>query len=339
VVFDRIPQVTVPVFPHRPRIAVIDDWQRIAESSGDWSELTTRADLRFYHTPFPSEEAAVTALADCDAILAMRERTRFTESLLAQLPRLKFFNMTGRRARGLDSIAARGITVAITGGGEHGEDTAEHTLALILSSARDIPAADRNMRTGGFQDGVEAGMRLAGRTLGLLGFGVIGRRVAAYALALDMSVVAWSRSLAQGAEPMHGVEAVEFDEIFSRADIVSVHLVLAPQTRGLVGRRELTRMKRGALLVNTSRAPIVDERALLDALTERRIHAALDVFLEEPLPVDHPLRTAPGTVLTPHLGYATRENYAHFYRASIENALAFLNGAPIRAYTPELHNV
>jgi phosphoglycerate dehydrogenase-like enzyme len=317
---------------------VIDDWQRVAESSADWSELAARAELRFYHEPFVSEDAAARALADCDGILAMRERTRFTETLLARLPRLKFFNMTGRRARGLESIVARGITVAITGGGEQGEDTAEHTLALVLSCARDIPAADRSMKTGGFQDGVRAGFRLAGRTIGLLGFGVIGRRVASYALALDMEVVAWSRSLVPGCEPMDSVKAVQFDELFSRADIVSVHLVLAPETRGIVGAEQLVRMKRGALLVNTSRAGIVDESALLEALDERRIHAALDVFPEEPLPHDHPLRRAPGTVLTPHLGYATLENYEHFYRASVENALAFLDGAPIRAYLPEAHS-
>lgn len=331
--------MTAPNFPHRPRIAVIDDWQRIAESCADWSDLAARAELRFYHEPFPSEDAAAAALADCDAILAMRERTPFTDSLLARLPRLKFFNMTGRRAKGLDSIAARGITVAITGGGEHGEDTAEHTLALILSSARHVPAADQSMKTGGFQDGVPPGTRLAGRTIGLLGFGVIGRRVAAYALALEMKVIAWSRSLAPGVTPMEGVTAVDFDDLFSGADVVSVHLVLAPETRGIVGAQELGRMGRDALLVNTSRAPIVDEAALLAALNERRIRAALDVFPEEPLPKDHPLRRAPGTVLTPHLGYATRENYEHFYRTSVENTLAFLDGSPIRAYAPELHNV
>ena len=325
--------------PHRARIAVIDDWQHVAESSADWSELAARADLRFYHEPFASEDDVVTAVADCDAILAMRERTVFTDSLLARLPRLKHFNMTGRRARGLDAIAARGITVTITGGGEQGEDTAEHTLALILASARHIPAADRNMRSGGFQTGIVAGSRLAGRTLGLLGFGVIGRRVASYALALEMNIVAWSRSLADGTEPMPGVKAVAFDDLFSGADIVSVHLVLAAQTLGIVGARELGRMKRGALLVNTSRAQIIDEPALVEALAAQRICAALDVYLEEPLAADHPLRRAPGTVLTPHLGYATADNYADLYRASVENALAFLDGAPIREYTPGLHNV
>ena len=332
--------MTAPTFPHRPRIAVIDDWQRVAENSADWSDLVARADLRFFHEPFPSEDAAAAALGDCDAILAMRERTLFTDSLLARLPHLKFFNMTGRRAKGLDTIAARGITVAITGGGEQGEDTAEHTLALILSSARHIPAADQSMRTGGFQTSVRPGMRLAGRTIGLLGFGLIGRRVAAYALALEMQVITWSRSLASGAaEPVQGVTSVAFDTLFSEADIVSVHLVLVPETRGIVGKNEIGRMKRGALLVNTSRAAIVDETALLEALDERRIRAALDVFPEEPLPRNHPLRQAPGTVLTPHLGYATRENYEHFYRTSVENALAFLNGTPIRAYTPALQNV
>lgn len=331
--------MNAPALPARPRVAIIDDWQHVAESSADWSGLAARAELRFYHEPFGSEDAAAAALADCDAILAMRERTLFTDSLLARLPRLRFFNMTGRRAKGLQSLAARGIVVAITGGGENGEDTAEHTLALILSSARDIPAADLAMKTGGFQAGIRPGTRLAGRTIGLLGFGLIGRRVASYARALDMAVVAWSRSLEPGSTPMEGVTAVAFDAVFSRSDIVSIHLVLAPQTRGIVGAEELSRMHRDALLVNTSRADIVDQPALLAALNERRIRAALDVYPEEPLPGDHPLRRAPGAVLTPHLGYATSENYAHFYRTSVENALAFLDGAPIRAYSPELHNV
>ncbi|MCB1492206.1 MAG: D-2-hydroxyacid dehydrogenase family protein [Rhodobiaceae bacterium] len=320
-------------------MAVIDDWQDVARTCTDWSGLETRADIRFYQEPFTSEDAVVAALGDCDGILAMRERTSFTESLLDRLPRLKFFNMTGRRARGLDAMAARGITVTITGGGEHGEDTAEHTLALILSSARHIPEADRRIRDGGFQAGVQPGMRLVGKTLGLLGFGVIGRRVATYARAFGMDVIAWSRSLTPGSSPADGVRAVAFEDLFSRSDILSVHLVLSPQTRGLVGAGEIGAMKPGALLVNTSRAPIVEEAPLLDALRDGRIRAALDVYPEEPIPGDHPLRRLPGTVLTPHLGYCTWENYADFYRASVENAIAFLDGAPIRAYAPELHNV
>lgn len=322
---------------NRPRVAVLDDWQRIAETCADWSALRARAEVDFYHHPFGSETEAAEALAGYDAILAMRERTPFTDTLIQRLPRLRFFNMTGRRAAGLDAMSARGITVSITGGGEAGEDTAEHALALLLATARHVPVADRSIRTGGFQDNVPAGTRLAGRTLGILGLGLIGTRVAGYGRALGMEVIGWGRSLTPERAAQAGVTAVAFDALFERADAISIHLVLAPATRGMVGARELGLMRDGAILVNTSRAAIVDEAALLAALHGGRLRAALDVFAQEPLPAGHPLRSAPNSVLTPHLGYGTRINYEHFYRIGIENTLAFLDGAPIRVYQPALH--
>ena len=319
------------------RIAVLDDWQRVAESSADWSKLRHRAELTFFHEPLGSSASVVEALRDFDGILAMRERTAFPLDVLEQLPKLSFFNMTGRRARGLDDMVRRGIVVSITGGGENGEDTAEHTLALMLSAVRRVPDGDHTIRTGGFMQGVQPGVRLAGKTVGILGLGLIGTRVAGYCRALDMRVIAWSRSMTAAKAQEGGVEPVSREELFAQADIVSVNLVLSPETVGIVGQPELAAMRAGGLLVNTSRAPLIDEAALLAELEGGRLYAALDVFVDEPLPADHPLRRSRNTVLTPHVGYATVEAYELFYRNSVENALAYLDGAPIRRYQPDLH--
>jgi phosphoglycerate dehydrogenase-like enzyme len=320
------------------RVAVLDDWQGIAERCADWSALRQQAEVVFFHRPFISETELIASLADFDAILAMRERSAFPDEVIANLPRLKFFNMTGRRAPCLDAMVRRGITVSITGGegngAQAGADTAEHALALMLATARRIPEGDAAIKHGAFQEKVEPGHRLAGKTLGILGLGVIGERVAGYCRALEMNVIAWSRSMTPDKAAAAGVKAVGIDTLFDRADIVSIHLVLAPQTKGIVSRAQLARLRKGAILVNTSRGPLIDEEALLEALHERRLQAALDVFNEEPLPENHPLRAAPNVVLTPHLGYGTYENYENFYRKSIENTLAFLSGTPIRPYVP-----
>ncbi len=319
------------------KVAVLDDWQGIAHDCADWSALQRLAEVVFFHRPFGSRDEAVAALEGFDAILAMRERTAFTPDVIDRLPKLRFFNMTGRRARGLDDMVRRGIVVSITGGGEGGEDTAEHALALMLSAVRHVPEGDAAIRVGRFQEGVQPGLRLAGKTLGILGLGLIGRRVARYARALDMHVLAWSRSITRDKAAAADAESVTREALFERSDIVSIHLVLAPETRGIVGAADLARMRPGALLVNTSRAPLIDEAPLLEALRAGRLHAALDVFAEEPLPADHPLCHMPNTVLTPHVGYGTIEAYRHFYHRSVENTLAFLGGAPIRRYDPESH--
>jgi phosphoglycerate dehydrogenase-like enzyme len=319
------------------KIAVLDDWQGIARDCADWTPLQRQAEVVFFQRPFGSAEETVAALASFDAILAMRERTAFPAEVIERLPRLRFFNMTGRRARGLDEMVRRGIVVSITGGGEGGEDTAEHTLALMLSAVRHVPAGDAAIRAGRFQEGVPPGQRLAGKTLGILGLGLIGRRVARYARALDMRVLAWSRSMTAQKAAEADAEPVAREALFDRSDIVSIHLVLAPETRGIVGAADIARMRPDALLVNTSRAPLVDEASLLEALHAGRIRAALDVFMEEPLRRDHPLRRAPNTVLSPHVGYGTIEAYRHFYRSSVENTLAFLGGAPIRRYDAQNH--
>ena len=314
------------------RIAVLDDWQQIARKSTDWSALMARAEVAFFDTAFRSEDEAAKALADFDILMSMRERTRFPASLVTRLPRLKMFAMTGRRAATIDAatMTARGVTVCNTGSADNGEGTAELALGLMLAATRRIPAADANIRQGRFQDGVPVGFVLSGKTLGVLGLGRLGSLMARYGRALGMHVLAWSQNLTPDKAAAAGAAWVSKDDLLSRADVISIHLVLSDRTRGLIGAPELARMKPGTILVNTSRGPIVDENAVVAAANSGRIIAALDVYDEEPLPANHPLRTAKNTVLTPHLGFGTAETYALFYRQSIENVLAFLDGKPTR---------
>jgi phosphoglycerate dehydrogenase-like enzyme len=314
------------------RVAVLDDWQRTAEGAVEWSPLLARAEVTFFHEPFPDEEAAANALADFDVIMAMRERTPFPATLAARLPKLRLFSLTGARAARIDAtaLAGHGVTVCYTGGGESGAATAELAFGLILAAARRIPAGDANVRAGRFQLGVPAGFELAGKTLGLVGLGRIGARVAAYARAFDMAVMAWSPNLTEERAEAAGARLVAKDALFRDADVVSLHLVLSDKTRDIVGRSELSALRPGAVLVNTSRSGLIDRGALLDVLATGRIVAALDVFDREPLPADDPLRHLANVVLTPHLGYATIETYRDFYRQGIENVISFLEGKPIR---------
>jgi len=314
------------------RIAVLDDWQRVARTSADWTPLLARADVEFFAEPFADEADAGRRLAPFEIILSIRERTPFPPSLVARLPNLRMFGLTGHRAGLIDlaGMIARGITVCYTGGGPGVASTAELALALMLAAARHVPAADAAVRDGRFQQGTEVGHVLEGKTLGLVGLGRIGARVGSYGHALGMQVLAWSQNLTAEAARAAGATLVDKAELFARADVVSVHLVLSPRSRGIVGAAELRAMKPGAILVNTARAPLVDETALMEAVNSRRIVAALDVFYREPLPADHALTRAPNVVLTPHLGYSVAEVYREFYRESVENALAFIDGAPIR---------
>lgn len=314
------------------RIAVLDDWQRVARASADWSSLTLRAEVEFFTQPFAGEDDAANRLAPFDIVLAIRERTPFPPSLVARLPRLRMFGLTGARAGLIDlaGMIARGVTVCYTDGGPGVSSTAELALGLMLAAARHIPAGDVAVREGRFQQGTEIGHVLDGKTLGLVGLGRIGGRVASYGRALGMKVIAWSQNLTAEAAGAAGATRVEKHELFAQADVVSVHLVHSPRTRGVVGAAELAVMKPGAILVNTARAPLVDEAALLGAVQSRRIVAALDVYYQEPLAADHPFCHAPNVVLTPHLGYSVAEVYREFYTQSIENAAAFLDGKPIR---------
>lgn len=314
------------------RVAVLDDWQGVARGAADWSRLEARAEVAFLSQPFPDEDAAAKALAQSEVIIPMRERTPFPASLIHRLPCLRMMALTGTRSPSLDlhACAARGVVVCNTGGQASSAGTAELALGLLLAAARAIPAGDAAIRRGGFQDGVPVGPVLDGRTLGIVGLGRIGARVARYGQALGMTVLAWSQNLTEHTAKTAGAVRVGKEELLARSDAVSLHLVLSERTRGVIGRAEIAGMKPGAILVNTSRSGLVDQAALLEALHAGRIVAGLDVYDQEPLPPDHPLRQAPNTVLTPHLGYGTRDTFAQFYGESIENVLAFLDGKPIR---------
>jgi phosphoglycerate dehydrogenase-like enzyme len=320
------------------KIAVLDDWQGVARGSADWGALEKRASVTFFARAFDSEDHAVSALAEFDIVLSMRERTPFPATLLARLPKLRLLGTTSGRTATVDMAACtkHGIVACHTGSGPGTAATAEMALGLLIAAMRFIPAGDAALRAGRFQDGVPEGRVLRGKTLGLLGLGRIGAMMARYGHALGMEVLAWSQNLNQEKAAAEGAAYTSKDALLERADAVSLHLVLSDRTRGLVGAAELARMKHGAVLINTSRGPLVDEKALLAALHAGRIVAGLDVFDREPLPVDHPLRTAPNTVLMPHLGYGVREVWAQFYPESIENALAFLDGKPIRVMNPEV---
>jgi phosphoglycerate dehydrogenase-like enzyme len=319
------------------KIAVLDDWQGVARRSADWSALEQRAQVEFFEQPFDGPDALVQALAGFDAIVAMRERTAFPASLIGRLAGLKMIALTGARSGtlDLDACTARGIVVCNTGSQHSTATTAELTLALLLAAARHVPAADRDMRAGGFQRGVPLGTVLDGRTLGVVGLGKIGTRLARYGNALGMRVLAWSPNMTPERAQAAGAQAVDKATLFADSHAVTVHLVLSARTRGVVGAPELDRMPPGAILVNTARGPLVDEAALIERLRAGRLIAGLDVFDREPLPADHPLRTLPNVVLTPHLGYCTAEIYQQFYRESIENLLAFLDGKPIRVINPQ----
>jgi len=319
------------------RIAVMDDWQGVAQGAADWSAVEARAEIVTLREPLQSEDAAAAALVEFDILVPMRERTELSASLIARLPKLRMIALTGGRAQtlALDACTAAGVLVCNTGGERSSIGTAELTLGIMLAAARFIPAGDAAIRAGGFQDGVGVGPVLEGRTLGIIGFGKIGARVGGYGRALGMKLLAWSPNLTEDAARAGGARLATKAELLASSDVVSLHVVLSPRSRGMIAAADLAAMKLGAILVNTSRGPLVDEAALLDALHAGRIHAALDVYAHEPLPPSHPLRTAPNTVLTPHLGYGTRDTFTQFYGESVENILAYLEGAPIRVMNPD----
>lgn len=321
----------------RVKIAVLDDSQNVAKASADWSQLRDRAEVTFFREAFGSEDKAAAALAPFEILVPMRERTAFTGSLVAKLPNLKMIAQTGGRAMTLDVAACseRGIVISNTGGQDSTASTAELAFALLMACARSIPQADARMHAGGWHDGVPLGMILDGKRLGIVGLGRLGSRVARYATAFGMDVVAWSQNLSEEAAAEQGFKRVSKEELFATSDAISLHLVSSERTRGIVGAAELQAMKDGAILISTSRGPLVDEAALIAALRSGRIQAGLDVYDIEPLPADHPLRSLPNVVLTPHLGYAAITVFQQFYRESIENILAYLDGKPIRVLNPE----
>src|SRR5437016_1562178 len=313
------------------RLSILDDYQGVAVDMADWSPISNRGiEIAVERFPFADEDDVVRSLADSEIVCAMRERTAFPKRVVDRLPKLKLLITTGMRNASFDMAALkdRGVTVCGTGGSGGGnEDTAELAWGLILGAVRHIAEDHQFMRQGGWQTRI--GHRVAGKTLGLLGLGRLGSAVARVGLAFGMKAIAWSQNLTAERAAAQGVERVEKDELFRRSDILSVHLVLSPRSRGLVGRREIGLMKPSAILVNTSRGPICDTEAIIAALKEGRLaYAGLDVYDQEPLPIGHPLRTAPNVILTPHIGYVTEENYHSSYPQIVENITAFLDGKP-----------
>jgi len=313
------------------KVAVLDDYQRLALEYADWKSLPG-AEVRVFHEPLRSTEEAAKALQPFEIVCLMRERTPFGRALIDKLPNLRFVSLTGARSPSLDSAAlkARGIPVSNTRSAGGGGSTVELTWGLIIAAARGLAKGERNMRAGKWHHELGAGFSLAGKTLGLLGLGNIGARVAAIGKAFGMECIAWSQNLTEEKAAVAGVKKVGKEILFGTADVVTIHLVLGERTRGLVRAEDLALMKPGAVLVNTSRGPIVVEKDLLDALQTQKLHAALDVYEREPLPADHPLRKLENVTLSPHLGYVHEDNYRIFYRDSVENVAAFMAGKPIR---------
>ena len=311
------------------RVAALDDYQGVALKKGDWSKLPSDTQVESFNDHIDDQDALVARLVPFDVIVAMRERTPFPRSLVERLPNLKLLITTGARNASFDLVALkeRGVTVCATG--SLSSPTAELAWGLIIGLMRHIAKEDANVRSGGWQRTI--GPSLAGSTLGCLGLGNLGSQVARVGKAFDMDVIAWSQNLTAERAAEAGARLVTKDELFAQSDVVTVHLVLSDRSRGLVGAPEFALMKPTASFVNTSRGPIVDENALIDALRSNRIAgAALDVFDVEPLPADHALRSLPNTLITPHLGYVTDEGYDIFYRDAVEDILAWLAGSPVR---------
>jgi len=314
------------------QVAVINDYMRIVAQMADWERLRGRAQVHFFHDHLDSEDALACRLAGFDVIVSERERTRFTASLLSRLPRLRLLCLTGTDNWAVDFDATRrqGITVCNT----QSVMAAMPELAwgLILALTRGIVRDDRVIKAGGWQ--TRPTVPLQGKTLGILGLGIAGRRMLEIAQAFRMQCVAWSSNLTAEAAAAVGARRLDLDELLATSDVVTIQLVLSERTRGLLGARELGLMKPQAFLVNTSRGPIVQEEALVAALRQGRIAGAgLDVFDVEPLPVEHPLRQLDNVVLTPHTGYITDEQFRVFYGQCLENILAFIEGRPIRVMT------
>ena len=312
------------------RIAILDDYQNVALSLADWSKLGPDVEITVFNRNLATEDEAAQALEPFDVLCLMRERMPMPASLIDRLPNLKLINVTGARVRTLDfeRAVARGITVCHTFAGDSKYATPEMAWALILASARHLIEEHQSIRDGGWQGTL--GTRLGGKTLGIVGLGKLGSRMARIAQAFEMEIIAWSQNLTAGRAAECGARLVDKETLFREADVVTLHLILSERSRYIVGAREIGLMKPGAILVNTSRGPLVDEAALIAALEEGRIRAGLDVFDIEPLPLDHKLRSLPNVTLSPHLGYVNQEAYALFYSDTVDNIIAWREGAPVR---------
>jgi phosphoglycerate dehydrogenase-like enzyme len=311
------------------RIAILDDYVNQALSLAPWGSLPDCEAVAFDTYIGGDDDRVAAALKDFDIVVCMRERTRLPANVIERLPKLKLIVTTGARNPSIDSEAAKKRGIPVCGSPLISFAAAEHAWALIMALARRTSVEDRAMKAGKWQ--VEFPVTLGGKTLGVLGFGRLGKLVAGYGKAFNMNVIAWSPSLTAEAAAEHGVTRVEHEQLYADSDFLSIHVVLNKGTQGLVGARQLGLMKPTAYLVNTSRGPVIDEAALIDALNRRAIAGVgLDVFDVEPLPVDHPLRRFEQAVLTGHTGYVSREAFALGYGGAVEDIKAWLDGKPIR---------
>ena len=316
------------------RVAIIDDYHRAFAPHESLPSLRNVADVTIHEDAFPAQDAMVEAVRDAEIIIANRERTHFTAELLARLPNLKLISNTGSHFYHVDVDAAtrQGVALANAPGGSS-PSVAEMTIGFMIALVRRIPATDAAMHRGEWP--FELFGSVQGKQLGILGMGKIGTRVAAAARAMEMNVVAWGPTLDDSRAAKSGVRRVEIDDLMATSDFVSIHLMLSDLSRGIVDRRRIGLMKPSAFLINTARAAITDEVALTEAIAEHRIAgAALDVFMEEPLPADSPLRKLDNALLAPHAGWTTHESYGPWIAMTIENAIAFIAGDPIRIHNP-----
>jgi D-3-phosphoglycerate dehydrogenase len=312
------------------RCAVLDDYQNAALAAADWSPVRSDLAITVFDKPLGDENAVIAALQDFPIVCAMRERTRFSRRVIESLPNLKLLITTGMRNASIDIKAANERGVVVCGTGATGNPTVGIAIGLMLELTRRVGFENARMKSGAPWQ-ITIGSDVEGKTLGCVGLGKLGTRVAKVAQALGMKTIAWSQNLTAEKAREADAEYVEKDELFRRADVVTVHLVLSDRSRGLIGARELGLMKPTAYIINTARGPIIDEAALVAALREKRIAGAgLDVFDTEPLPLDHPFRKLDNVVLTPHLGYVSAENYAVYFRDTVGDIRGFLDGAPKR---------
>ena len=314
------------------RCAILDDYQRHALSAADWGSLADRVEIARFDRHLGNEDAVADALADFDIVVAMRERTPFPATLLERLPKLRLLVTTGMANAAIDMKAARGRGIDVAGTGSSVGPAAELAWGLLLALMREIPSEAANFRAGGGRWQLSVGRDLKEMTLGVVGLGKLGSRVARYGKAFDMDVLGFTRTDAAARCAELGIGHAEtLDELLARCDVVSLHLTLTPETRHIIGARELALMRSDAVLINTSRGPLVDEAALIAALEEDRIGGAgLDVFDTEPLPAEHPFRTLPNVLATPHLGYVTRGNFAIQFPEIVNDISAWLDGNPVR---------
>jgi D-3-phosphoglycerate dehydrogenase len=312
------------------RCAILDDYQNVAMTLGDWSQVSKDVEVKVFNTPIGDNDKVVAALQDFDIVAMMRERTPFLRPVIERLPKLKLLITTGARNLSIDLAAAKERNITVCGTPSFGNPTTGIVFGLMLELTRRIGFENARMKAGEAWQ-VTIGQDLEGLTLGVIGLGKLGIRAANVAKAFGMKVIAWSPNMTPEKAQEVGVGYVSKEDLFRQADFVTIQVQLGERSRGLIGAKELDLMKPTAYLINTARAPIVDQDALMKVLRERKIAGAgLDVFTVEPLPLDHPYRKMDNVVITPHLGYVSQQNYAQYFPGIVEDIRGWIDGKPVR---------